>query len=498
MIEERNRRRSPARVRLPLWAVVLIALVCLFLLVGSAVWLFRRISNVSSDIEVTGVELQAEDAEQQVDSAESNNPTSPVVITDLSNPAATPRPGEPTPIPADDSLLSAFKPWEGTERVNILMLGIDHRCDEEGPTRTDSMMVISVDPVGKSVSALSLPRDTWVEIPAFGSDRINQAHYFGEANEYPGGGPALAMETVSNFLGVDIDHFITINFEGFRDFINLIDGIQVNVPEAIDDPTYPDECYGMEGFQIDAGVQSMNGPIALKYARTRASANGDIDRAGRQQAVILAVRQKLVDINMIPSLIARSPQLWRSFQDNMKTSLTDKQVIQLALLAQEVKTEDINTGVIDFNYVYNETTIDGRQVLMPNVEAIRDLRETLFAPVAAPAPVIENLNELVSAESARIVVHNGTQVFGLAGATRDFLTEQGVNVTDVGNADSATFPTTQIIDYGSHPSTVLFLTQVMGLPPLNATSSTVDSAEYDILIILGVDWEVPGGVANSQ
>ena len=491
MLDNRNNRRRPARVKLPLWAAALIAITAFVLLIGSGIFLYNRAFGLAEGNNITAPDLSGVVG----DSAEIT-PAAQTTQQAVSDPqisiSSTPEPdAEPqTSLTLDE--LSTFSGWDGTERINILVLGNDLRCEEEGPTRTDSMMVISIDPVGKSATTLSLPRDTWVNIDPFGNDRINMAHYLGEINSLPGGGPVLAQQTVSDFLGIEVQHFLTINFEAFRDFINLIEGIQVNVPEAIDDPNYPDECYGYEGFKIGTGIQSLNGPLALKYARTRATANGDIDRAKRQQAVLLAVRQKLLDVNMVPQLIRNSPKLWQSFQNNVKTSLTDTEVIQLALLMQDIPRDNIKTGVIDFNYVSNETLADGRQVLIPlNAAAISELREELFPPVVAPQPTVENPGATLELEGARIAIHNGTQKFGLAGRTKEYFVELGLTVSEIGNADSSVVPTTQIIDYGDHPNTVLYLTQLMNLPPLNASSSNLEP-NYDILIILGDGWEVPG------
>src|SRR5258706_15073181 len=103
--------------------------------------------------------------------------------------------------------------WTGG-RVNILLMGIDQRLSEEGPWRTDTMIVLMVDPTAKRAGMLSLPRDLWVEIPDYNVyDRINTAHFRGDADDYPGGGgPALAMKTAQNFLGLQIDHFAVVNF----------------------------------------------------------------------------------------------------------------------------------------------------------------------------------------------------------------------------------------------------------------------------------------------
>jgi LCP family protein required for cell wall assembly len=370
-------------------------------------------------------------------------------------------------------------------------MGNDQRCEEEGPTRTDSLMVISFDPLGKTVSAVSLPRDSWVQIPGFDVDRINMAHYNGEAYEYPGGGPALAQRAAEAFLGIPIDYYLAINFDAFVQMVDIIGGIDIQIPETISDPNYPDDCYGYAGFHVDAGwYEGFDGQATLKYARSRATEGGDVDRAARQQAVLLAIREKVLRLNMLPQLIRRAPQLWQALQDNVTTNLTDTQLIQLALLAQEIPTENIQTAVLDFNYMYNEVTPDGRQVLVPNRDAIRQLRRTLFPPASEALPEIENLLELVVEEGARVAVYNGTAAFGLAGSTQEWLVARGVDVVEIGNAVSAETPTTTIVDHGNHPFTRQYLVQQMGLSPLSARQSTLPPiGDFDILITLGTDWE---------
>lgn len=489
MQEPSSNRRPPSRVRLPLRSAAALLAVALVVIALSGVWLFRTIRATVMNLEMTEVDIalspQAQAAGDGFDTPEPL-PGPVLIVTD----PATGIEVTATPAPLID--LSLFDRWEGTERINVLLLGIDTRCEDEGPTRTDSMILMSVDPVGKSVSGLSLPRDLWVEIPAFGTDRINKANYLGELNEYPGGGPALAMETVENFLGVRVDHFLAVNFEAFRDFINLIDGIQVEVPERISDPTYPDECYGYDPFYMDVGLQSLNGPLALQYARTRATDGGDIDRAQRQQQVIIAVQQKLLDVNMIPKLIARAPQLYSSFQKNVKTSFTETEAIQLSLLMQDIPRERIELDVIDYNYVTPQVTFDNQYVLIPNYQYISELRAELFAPVVAPPQQVEDLPRLVGEEGARVAVWNGTQTFGLAAETQSYLEEMGLNVVEIDNAESSTYATTEVIDFGRNQYTTLLLTQAMDLPPLNVREGSVPEGDFDVLVILGQGWEIPG------
>ncbi len=469
--------RKSTGIRLPLWAAALLALLLLALLLLASWWLFKTVQNAVASFEVIDPEFTT---------AAPNSSTEQTMAApnvSVSNPAGN----AAAPIIS----ASALEPWSGTERISILLMGIDQRCEENGPTHTDSIMVLTIDPVGQTASLLSIPRDLWVDIPDFWADRINQANYLGETYEYPGGGPALAMRTVENLLGVPIDYYVTVNFDAFIEAVDLIGGIEIDVPEAIDDPDYPDRCYGYDPFQIEAGKQRLNGEQALKYARTRATLGGDVDRAARQQAVMLAARDQVMQLNKLPQLIAQAPQLWLTFQKNVRTNLTPDEAVQLALLAQEIPRENISTAVINYDYVYPETTQDGRQVLVPVRENIRALRDQIFTPPAVPTPSIENLPALAAQEKARVAVYNGTPVFGLAADTQAYLQENGINVTEIGNADSAAYATSQVITYGDFPYTAQYLTRLMRIPPLNISTAQNPEGDFDVLVIIGNDWSVP-------
>ncbi|MFO7682307.1 MAG: LCP family protein [Chloroflexota bacterium] len=460
-----------------MWALALLAISLLIIVVGSSVWLFLTVRGMTSAWEVTNPEFSVVEE--------------PSVGDSLGSASSPPSADGGIKLPAIELPAESLQAWTGTDRVTILLLGIDQRCDEIGPTHTDSMMLVTLNPMSLSAGVLSLPRDMWVEIPGFDVDRINQAHYYGEAYEYPGGGPALAVETVESFLGVQIDYYAAVNFDAFIEIVNQIGGIDITVPEAIEDTAYPDRCYGYDPFTIEAGDHHLNGEMALKYARTRATLGGDVDRAGRQQAVVLAVREKVLSLDMVPQLIKQAPAVWQTLQTNVRTNMTLEEAVQLALLAQDIPRGSIETAVIDYDYVEPSITPDGRQVLVPNRDYIRQLRNKLFTDPVPPTPEIQNLPALMAAEKARVAVHNGSPEFGLAGLTQEFLVENGVNVSEIDNADSATYRTTQIIDYGNHLNTRRYLIQLMGIPPLNVSNGETPEGDYDILIILGRDWTMP-------
>ena len=467
----RKPRRNSAR--LPVWALALLLGLGLLVLILSSVWLFRTVRGFAAASEGIGPDFNPGAGQT------GTGQVGPEVLA--GTPAAQAGTVAPESIPG----------WSGTERVNILLLGVDLRCDEEGPTHSDTIIVATIDPVSQSAALLSLPRDLWVEIPDFGVNRINQAYFNGQAYEYPGGGPQLAVETVEAFLGVPIDYYAAVDFNAFVEFVDLMGGIVVEVPERIEDPNYPDNCYGYDPFTIEPGLQRLDGQTALKYARTRATFGGDVDRAGRQQQVIMAVRQQATQLDTLPQLLFNAPQLWQSFQDNVSTNLELSEALQLANLVRNLPGENVRNYVLDYTYVYNDTTFDGQQVLVPVREKVRALRDEVFAPPAVPTPVIEALPTAITIEDARVAVFNGTPTFGLAGETQQYLLRQNVNVTEVGNADSAGYTATQIIDYGSHPGTVQYLVRLMNIPPLNVSTGTNPAGDFDVLVILGSDWKIP-------
>jgi len=282
-----------------------------------------------------------------------------------------------------DEIIVLPQAWNGKERVNVLLLGIDQRAGEhERAYRTDTMTVLTLDPLTLEAGVLSIPRDLWVPIPGDFDQvnyRINQANFLGDAFDYPGGGIALARKTVENFLGISIHFVVRINFTAFEYFIDRIGGIVIDVPEPIYDPAYPTEDYGVEVFSLPAGLQTMDGLTALKYARTRHSQNGDFDRARRQQQVMMAVREKLKDPRVLASLIASAPEILSELSSSIKTDMTLDQMQQLAVLAQKVERDRIKFEVLDQRYTEFATTPDGSQVLIPIRARIAELRQRFFS-----------------------------------------------------------------------------------------------------------------------
>lgn len=386
-----------------------------------------------------------------------------------------------------------------TQRVTVLVLGIDQRQNERGPWRTDTMILLSADPRTQTAAMLSIPRDLWVEIPGIRDtegnpviERINTANVFGDIRDYPGGGPALAMRTVEYNLGVPVDYYVMVNFTAFENLIDTIGGIDVVVPQDIYDPTYPDGANGYEPFSIKAGPQHLDGRTALKYARTRHTPGSDFDRARRQQQVILAIRDKVLRFEMLPTLLMRAPELYANFRDSVKTNLTLEQAIGLVQLAQSIPQERIRSGIIDQNYTSDYVTPKGEQVLIPQREKISELIDSLFnAEVAPPAAGTPDEQAQIAAERATIAVRNGGAEAGMAGQVKDYLEKRGFKVVEAGNADRFDYAHTQIIDYAGKPYTTRALAQLFNVPQGAILSGADPNYPVNIVIILGRDFKLP-------
>jgi len=280
-------------------------------------------------------------------------------------------PGEPTP-----TMIPTSEAREADERTNILVMGIDRRPGEPFISRTDSMMLISIDPQGETASILSIPRDLYAMIPGYGRDRINTAFVYGSAGGNPAGGAALSMSTVEYNLGVPVDHYILVDFSTVIKSIDTLGGIDVVVPFDINDPTYPDMDYGYDPLFIPAGLQHMDGQTALKYARTR-HVDNDFGRASRQQQVLLAARDKALGLG-ITGLLKNAPNFYAQIEQGIRTDLSLDQIMKLAQAASGIESENIRTEVLDQNYVSPFVTDLGAQVLVLDPAAAEPLIQDLF------------------------------------------------------------------------------------------------------------------------
>lgn len=411
----------------------------------------------------------------------------------------------PTPavtIASDVPLQSGTGPaaatWDGSSRISILFMGLDYRDWEygEGPSRTDTMILLTIDPETKTAGMLSIPRDLWVNIPGFNYGKINTAYYNGEAFQVPGGGPSLAMQTVENFLGVPVPFYAQVDFGAFVRMVDEIGGVTVDVPYEMVIDLLGDGDNTIKTLQ--PGRQTLPGEWALAYARARNTIGGDFDRADRQQQVILGIRERVLNWDMIPVLIQKAPSLYTQISEGIHTNLTLEQIIQLAWVVKDISPGNIARGVIGPEQVDFGTSPEGMSILIPIPDEIRALRDDVFSTVGPINPIatddsggtaIEggNPQELAVQEQARLLVQNGTYSPGLASSTSTLLGEQGLNVVEVSNAVEV-YEFTTLIDYSGNPYTIAFLSELLRISPSRIFTSFDPDSPHDIVVILGNDW----------
>ncbi|MGD2027249.1 MAG: LCP family protein [Anaerolineales bacterium] len=377
-----------------------------------------------------------------------------------------------------------------TSRINVLVLGLDYRDWEQdgGPARSDTMVLATIDPVGKTASLLSIPRDLWVNVPGFGQNKINAAYFLGESNRLPGGGPELAAKTVEEFLGIEVHYWAQVDFTAFVQFVDYIGGVKLTVdqPIKLEFIGTSDEKY------LQPGRQTLDGAYALAYARNRSEGDGDFSRAQRTQQVILAIRNQFVRKDVQRLMFSNPKGIWDIFSQNIQTNIPFLDAFSLGKIALQINPEQISQHIIaPPDYVTHAFSPDGLTILKPITQNIRIMRDQIFTPIGitGPGAVGADPEVLMQSEAARVGVYNGSNVSGLAGATEQFLNTLQVQVTDVGNSDAV--PSTTIYDYTGNPYTVQYLVDLMGIQKTRIFNSYDPNSAVDVAVVVGNEWQVP-------
>jgi len=393
---------------------------------------------------------------------------------------------------ASSSGVATPEPWDGKSRVTILILGLDYSDWRGGDTpHSDTMILLSVDPISNTASMLSIPRDLWVNIPGFDYGRINEAYFNGAAYNLPGGGAELARQTVEQFIGVPVQYYAVIGFDAFIDFIDEIGGVVVTPDQYVKIEKFGG---GQEETLVPGKMYTLDGGLALAYARERHTEGGDVDRASRQQEVILAIKHRILKYENLPNLIAKAPALYQDISSGISTNLNLQEAIQLGLLALQLDTSNIKQGIINYDMVIPTSSPDGEKILKPIPDKIRILRDELFANSGSGAPLAvpsEN-STLVKDEAATVVIWDGSGQGGLGDRTSAYLLTQGINVIQVADAGGY-IPATKIEIFNGKPYTVAFLAQTINVASANIWNTYDPSAGLDIRVTLGGDW-----AANNQ
>jgi LCP family protein required for cell wall assembly len=316
-----------------------------------------------------------------------HDPTDPNTPTPAPTPTETPIPLTPTPTPLPVGNSPVIQRIRAGERVTVLLLGFGGP-GHDGGYLTDSIQVLSFDPKTSVVTLISVPRDLWVLIPTYQGrggywGKINEAYTVGMGpvgrddqnipwSKHDAGGQ-LAMKTVAQVLGIPIDYWVSLDFVGFRQFIDALGGVNVNVEKAFTDDHYPenddaDVDPNYKTVHFNAGWQHMDGEHAIEYARSRYSPQDgtDFGRARRQQVLMSAVKEQVLSVETIPKVFG----LLDALQGHLRMSFSFSEARDLAGWAQgQVRDNQqfaIHSAVLETGpLLYSSTSAGGAYILLP-------------------------------------------------------------------------------------------------------------------------------------
>ena len=367
----------------------------------------------------------------------------------------------------------------GQETINFLLIGSDKRSGAS--FRTDTMVVAILRPNEGQVSLISIPRDLWVSIPGWDNNRINTAYQHGISVGYPDGGPGLLKDTILYNLGIRIDHTAMVDFDGFRQIVDTLGGVDIPVSCAYTDWRLIDPSYNPENennwflYTVNPGVVHMDGDLALWYARSRQKSS-DFDRGRRQQEVLRAIFTQALQAGTL----RRIPELYNNVKDSVETDLGLADILQLALYAPKMTNADIRSYYIRPPYVSSWITSGGAYVLSPNQALLSDLLTEALSPST----------RTVERQTVAIDVMNGTSVPGYETLASTRLNYAGFE-TRIVPSDRQDYAYSVLIDKSAAQdrSTSDTILEVMGMLPGGLIPSPDVNSASQYLLILGYDYQ---------
>lgn len=409
-------------------------------------------------------------------------------------PTAAPQPTQPplqqaqqaataTPVPVIDTIPN----WDGKSRVNILLLGVDDRGDTTAPPRSDTMILVSIDPQSKTVGMVSIPRDLLVTIPGYGQDKINAAYPYGSLTKVTG--PGLAMLTVQYNFNINIDYYAEVNFTGFQKIVDTLGGVTLDVPAPLKDDAYPGALNNYTRVVFHTGLQHMDGVHALEYARTRHDDN-DFARGIRQQQVLRQLRAQGTQLG----LITKAPTLVDELANTVHTDLSLTQTLSLAKLATQMNSSSIHSYNL-LSAVTESNTAAG-YYLLPDWKAIGAIMDQAMRGNASASPTPGSAPTPTAASpdyAAKVLVQNATQINRLASNSSDLLVAEGfTSVTPAQAPNSSGHTKTSVVDYSGNLATAQRIAEILNLPASDVSEGdSQDAGSYDVVVTLGSDAPIP-------
>ncbi len=367
--------------------------------------------------------------------------------------------------------------------VNILVMGIDRVPGAKEGTdaifsgRSDTMLLVQVNPEADSASMLSIPRDTQVRFPGYrGVTKINHANAVG--------GPQLAADVVRYNLGdIEIDRYMRFSTDAFRQLVDLVGGVEVFVPQRM---RYTDRTQGLD-IDLEQGQQVLDGDGAEQFARFRSDAHGDIGRVQRQQLLIRALRDRLIS----PAVIPKIPQIVELLQTHIDTNLSSEELLALASFGLDLDQESLQMVMLPGTFSQQNDYL-ASYWLMDNVGVSRVLNDYFGVSSVTYTSDYSRLDDREGFEVDRsvsdlhIAVQNATEYPQLASQVVRYLREQGFENTYVVRDWPAQQSQTQIIVQNGYLRGATMLEGILGVGQV-IPASTGDLGS-DLTIRVGDDW----------
>jgi LCP family protein required for cell wall assembly len=353
---------------------------------------------------------------------------------------------------------------EPQEPFTVLLLGNDIRKGEQS-ARADSILVARIDPEIEKVWIVSIPRDTRVEIPGYGTDKINAAHFYG--------GPSLMVETVEDFLGMPINHYMDINFTGFVKAVDSLGGVWIDVPQEIDDEKAASGSKNRV-THVDAGYQLLNGEQALTFMRSRDYVDADFTRMKNQQAFFKAIADQATNFDNVFKI----PGMIKDVAQYMSTDMTVAEMAKVAIALRDMGGNNVETATVagEWKSPYVWTDEERKEFLVDAMMAGRSFEDTATVDVGAADPA-----------SVTVTVRNGAGIEGCATAVADILKAKGYNVVEVGNANQFVYDETLVVYKTGQPTAVQVGKE---LPTARVVESRgMYAFTTQILVVVGKDFE---------
>jgi LCP family protein required for cell wall assembly len=365
----------------------------------------------------------------------------------------------------------------------MVLLGSDQRRGETAG-RSDTLMVARVDPQNKKVQLISIPRDSRVAIPGYGTTKINAAYAYG--------GAALTIKTVKQLTGLPISHYVDLNFYGFSDVVNAIGGVWINVPWNIYDPAASG--FGVKYATLHKGYQKLDGPHALTFARTRHFfASQDYQRINDQQALIKAIASQALSLTNV----FKASSIIDAVATNLGTDMSPAQLADLALQFKGMGSDGIDAATAPST----SQTIGGISYVILDTSAFDDMigrmKKGLPLVPETAASSSTTSTAIIKPDSFQVTVRNGAGVSGLSKQAAAFLTSKGFKAASTGNMNQYVYGRTLIVYQKGYQAQAQFTRDTLGFGDV-IPSAGMYTFSTQVMVVIGKDWKDPATGSASQ